>query len=568
MLRGGSDGEVAGAPKRFPSSKLKLDELFLQWISLPDSQKLILNLIDDAKAGNPLVGPHGTSAWPLSPSSTTALFSATVRLEIAPSLPLPQPSPPTRLERYPNCAHSVAPHINDWSHAFSFCLDLTLLHCAAFPLSQPPLSPQKFTSPPRSPRSPAKKAPGPATPRPKGAAALPPFYFPDGPPLSPRKRAAADSKIAAAFAGKPLKAAEFVKVTKQIVELPSFVSDILFTKLDPTGTGAVTQEAFTAFWRAKLERADPSTRAFEVLRNGQANHLTHADLKPMMRVILDTHPGLEFLKEAPEFQERYAETVVYRIFYTVNRKGDRRLSLRELKRSDLVEAMLQVDAEEDINKILRYFSYEHFYVIYCKFWELDTVGVQGVSRPCVSLCGVRARTYVFQSSFCCWDERRPDWRRGDGQDHDFLIDREDLLRYGNHALTYRIVDRIFSQAPRRFVSGVEGKMGYEDFCWFILVRSPNPLRATALNPLRPPPAPFAVMHANVSNVGTLSHHLFFVRLRQPQSEEDKTSPMSLEYWFLCIDLDCDGGVAASEMRYFYEEQLHRMECLSQVRRGS
>jgi len=227
-----------------------------------------------------------------------------------------------------------------------------------------------------------------------------------------------------------------------------------------------------AFWRAKLERADPSTRAFEVLRNGQANHLTHADLKPMMRVILDTHPGLEFLKEAPEFQERYAETVVYRIFYTVNRKGDRRLSLRELKRSDLVEAMLQVDAEEDINKILRYFSYEHFYVIYCKFWELDT-------------------------------------------DHDFLIDREDLLRYGNHALTYRIVDRIFSQAPRRFVSGVEGKMGYEDFCWFIL------------------------------------------------SEEDKTSPMSLEYWFLCIDLDCDGGVAASEMRYFYEEQLHRMECLSQ-----
>lgn len=52
----------------------------------------------------------------------------------------------------------------------------------------------------------------------------------------------------------------------------------------------------------------------------------------------------------------------------------------------------------------RYFSYEHFYVIYCKFWELDT-------------------------------------------DHDFLIDKENLIRYGNHALTYRIVDRIFSQVP-------------------------------------------------------------------------------------------------------------------------
>lgn len=63
---------------------------------------------------------------------------------------------------------------------------------------------------------------------------------------------------------------------------------------------------------------------------------------------------------------------------------------------------MMVNNEEDINKVLKHFSYEHFYVIYCKFWELDT-------------------------------------------DHDFYIDREDLLRYGNHALTYRIVDRIFSQ---------------------------------------------------------------------------------------------------------------------------
>lgn len=54
------------------------------------------------------------------------------------------------------------------------------------------------------------------------------------------------------------------------------------------------------------------------------------------------------------------------------------------------------------NSLCRYFSYEHFYVIYCKFWDLDT-------------------------------------------DHDFFIDKENLIRYGNHALTYRIVDRIFSQ---------------------------------------------------------------------------------------------------------------------------
>jgi serine/threonine-protein phosphatase 2A regulatory subunit B'' len=97
-----------------------------------------------------------------------------------------------------------------------------------------------------------------------------------------------------------------------------------------------------------------------------------------------------------------AETVIYRIFFYVNKAGNGQLQLREIKRSNLIASLQQVDEEEDINKVLRYFSYEHFYVIYCKFWELDS-------------------------------------------DHDFLIDKDDLLRYGNHALTYRIVERIFSQ---------------------------------------------------------------------------------------------------------------------------
>lgn len=30
-------------------------------------------------------------------------------------------------------------------------------------------------------------------------------------------------------------------------------------------------------------------------------------------------------------------------------------------------------------------------------------------------------------------------------DHDFLISKDDLVRYGNHSLTYRIVERIFQQ---------------------------------------------------------------------------------------------------------------------------
>ena len=55
------------------------------------------------------------------------------------------------------------------------------------------------------------------------------------------------------------------------------------------------------------------------------------------------------------------------------------------------------------------------------------------------------------------------------------------------------------QAGRPFRSKESGKMGYEDFVWFIM------------------------------------------------SEEDKSSEMALDYWFKCCDLDGDGCLRANEM---------------------
>ena len=135
----GADAPTAGA--RFPSSKLKLDELFLGWLSLPESQKLVrraaraprrgprtcgarsrfvtraaprqvLALLDDAKAGRPIGGPTATRA-PLSPSAAASLHTASTAMVRDPRpTPLPgRASPPFRAIQRASCgACASAPH--------------------------------------------------------------------------------------------------------------------------------------------------------------------------------------------------------------------------------------------------------------------------------------------------------------------------------------------------------------------------------------------------------------------------------------------------------------------------
>eukprot|EP00878_Enallax_costatus_P010472 GHUV01010934.1.p1 GENE.GHUV01010934.1~~GHUV01010934.1.p1 ORF type:complete len:441 (+),score=166.87 GHUV01010934.1:1036-2358(+) len=267
---------------------------------------------------------------------------------------------------------------------------------------------------------------------------------------------------------------QFSTVVQEVCQLPTILAHPWFERLVAgSSSRLVSKAAFVDWWTSRQLVAAPATRRlWEVLRPDGKHYLTYADFRPLLQAVLQYHPGLEFLADTPEFQARYAETVIYRIFYTVNRSGSGRMSYRELRRSDLLEALFALEREEDINRVSRYFSYEHFYVVYCKFWELDS-------------------------------------------DHDFSLDKNDLARYNNCALTYQIVERIFEEAPRKFTSGVPGKMGYEDFVWFIL------------------------------------------------SEEDKTTDTAIEYWFRCADLDCDGVITPSEMWHFYEEQMKRLEGLSQ-----
>ena len=72
------------------------------------------------------------------------------------------------------------------------------------------------------------------------------------------------------------------------------------------------------------------------------------------------------------------------------------------------------------------FSYQHFYVIYCKFWELD-------------------------------------------RDHDMIIDLDALARYDGGTMTRNILSRVINGCGKPPSKGTKsGLMTYEDFVWFIL----------------------------------------------------------------------------------------------------
>ena len=52
-------------------------------------------------------------------------------------------------------------------------------------------------------------------------------------------------------------------------------------------------------------QVDPVRRMFDILRKEGCRYVAPDDLKSMMAGILLSHPGLEFLQETPEFQDRY-----------------------------------------------------------------------------------------------------------------------------------------------------------------------------------------------------------------------------------------------------------------------
>ncbi|XP_049822066.1 serine/threonine-protein phosphatase 2A regulatory subunit B'' subunit alpha isoform X2 [Aethina tumida] len=301
---------------------------------------------------------------------------------------------------------------------------------------------------------------------------IPRFHFPAGKPGPPGQLEAVRVRVATAFGKIGERASrEHFGAIATACQLPLYWKTPLCLAAC-ADKSSCTMDQFMTFWQAMATTChDAASRFVYILTRGRRVWLAPEDFIPLVQDVVETHPGLTFLKEATEFHSRYVHTVIARIYYCVNRSWSGKITIPELRRSNLLNTIQLLEDEEDINQITQYFSYEHFYVIYCKFWELD-------------------------------------------RDHDLFIDKQDLTRHNDHALSSRIIDRIFSGCVTRGSKlQKEEKMSYTDFVWFLL------------------------------------------------SEEDKLHPTAIEYWFRCMDLDGDGFLSMYELEYFYEEQMNRMEAI-------
>ncbi|KAG9494539.1 hypothetical protein GDO78_002063 [Eleutherodactylus coqui] len=219
---------------------------------------------------------------------------------------------------------------------------------------------------------------------------IPRFYFPKGLPNPSTNNDDSIAKIEAAFSSMEDEKADIYEMGKiaKVCGCPLYWKAALFNAAGGERTGFVSVHSFIAMWR---NRKQIFTYFF-----------------------VSSHTGLELVK------------VIQRIFYTVNRSWSGRITSTELRRSNFLQTLALLEEEDDINQVTDYFSYEHFYVIYCKFWELDT-------------------------------------------DHDLYIDQKDLARYNDHASSNRIIERIFSGAVTRGNAVQrEGRMSYAEFVWFLI----------------------------------------------------------------------------------------------------
>ncbi|XP_064227015.1 serine/threonine-protein phosphatase 2A regulatory subunit B'' subunit beta, partial [Aotus nancymaae] len=141
---------------------------------------------------------------------------------------------------------------------------------------------------------------------------IPTFYFPRGRPQDSVNVDAVISKIEGTFAQFPQERASMddMGLVAKACGCPLYWKGPLFYGAGGERTGSVSVHKFVAMWRKILHTChDDAAKFVHLLMSPGCNYLVQEDFVPFLQDVVNTHPGLSFLKEASEFHSRYITTV-------------------------------------------------------------------------------------------------------------------------------------------------------------------------------------------------------------------------------------------------------------------
>jgi len=309
------------------------------------------------------------------------------------------------------------------------------------------------------------------------------------------------------------------KVPLKLIQLENKLKELKQFNLENCAIpddSVVHYEDFIEYWKTiAKDSQDIYYICFYILKDEEntdklrnyLDYLVPSDFMVVLNDVVKFHPGLKFLINMPIFQQRYSESVIEQLFYHKPQNWNRKMTLNEFRNSEFLENLLFLQIDDDINIHRNLFSYKHFYVIYCKFWELDS-------------------------------------------DHDLLINCYSLFQYDRYSLNTLIIERIIKGYGKKTLlnelnfNHMSNDITYAEYS--------NTIKKNIISDK-------TLKNSNIYQYQSIFHFRDFIWFML--SRENKDSPEAIEYWFRCIDLDDDGYISIYEIEKFYIEQCKHMVLL-------
>ena len=161
------------------------------------------------------------------------------------------------------------------------------------------------------------------------------------------------------------------------------------------------------------------------------------DFSPFVQSIVETHESLKFLKEEITFQEKFIDFIVTRCFYILDPDLRGSANLIQFRKVDVAGLFYKAEQMSDVNEAHHIFNYQHFYVAFCKFWDLDV-------------------------------------------DSDGLISKDELMKFNDSGISQIIIERFFHSSFYPRSSTKKSLIDFTSFVYF-LISSEDKTNKTSIN---------------------------------------------------------------------------------------